>query len=87
MLNLKEFPHIYYLDKERITKYNIKDRQGLKLDLDDSEFYLLASSLISECLPKTYLEGFKEIFIRIKKSSLPKSKRLFLLAISITTQF
>ena len=51
-------------------------REKISFKIDDSEFHQIASHLIKECLPITYLEGFSEIMKRVKDSSLPKEKKI-----------
>ena len=77
LLSFKEFPIVYFLDSSEIqSKYNIKLREKISFKIDDSEFHQIASHLIKECLPITYLEGFSEIMKRVKDSSLPKEKKI-----------
>ena len=77
LVGLKEFPIIYYLDDDPINaQYDSELRSKINLDLQQTEFYKIASFLFNECFPRIYLEGFPEILNKIKKTSLPNNKKI-----------
>lgn len=77
LIKLKEFPIIYYLDNRPFNcNHSKKIRKNFDLKLNKNEFYRVASTLVSECIPKSYVEGFDGIFKRINKSSLPLEKKI-----------
>lgn len=77
LLGLKEFPIIYYLDNE---KMNLKIDKGLRKKLNFKKspnvYENISKTLIAECLPKIYLEGFDEVRKKINKSNLPLKKKI-----------
>ena len=77
LLSLKEFPIIYHLDDDPVNaQYNSELRNKMNLNLDQNEFYKIASFLFNECFPRIYLEGFPKILNKIKKTSLPNDKKI-----------
>ena len=77
LIKLKEFPIIYYLDNSPLNcSHSKKIRKNFDLKLNKNEFYKVASTLVSECIPKSYVEGFRDILKRINKSSLPLEKKI-----------
>lgn len=77
LFKLREFPIIYILDDEKQNFWFDKNLRN-KLTFNNSKNLneKIAKSLLPECLPRIYLEGFNIIQNKIKKSNLPKKKKI-----------
>ncbi len=79
-LKLKNFPVKFFFNEERVFKsFDIKIRNKLKINynLEDINEKIIRY-LLKESLPTLYLEGFKDMMHKVKRSHLPTNiKKIF----------
>jgi len=78
IISLGEIPFKYFVDEKRIIKnLNLDLRQKLNINIEVLDYReKIIRSLIKECIPTLYIEGFKDIRIKSNKSFLPKKNKI-----------